>query len=421
MLKVAVLGAGVSGLTVARKLQEAGADVTVYEQEDTVGGLARSRITDGYTFDCHGGHIFNSKHPEVVKWVFSLLPARRWKYNIRNAKILFHNRFVSYPFELALSEINPDDAVSYFLDLVAARKGKEPSNFHDWLLWHFGKGIAQAYMIPYNSKIWHYPLRQMETGWMRGKMPVLDPAPILKALISQNASERGMVHSTFYYPLRGGIQTMVDAIAAGLRVRLSCPVFSCERRGNKWLINKESTYDKVINTLPLPELRTIMPSLPGKIQQALTGLRYNSLTTALFACPSTDISWLYIPSQAYRMHRVGFQSALTPYAVPRGKGGSGALEIIGSPFKVTSQIIHQLPPLLKAKRLIDSQFTKYAYVIHDMHYRANTTAIRTYFNGRKGFYLLGRWGLWNYKNMDLCMLDAFELAKRILNDSKHNA
>ena len=62
---------------------------------------------------------------------------------------------------------------------------------------------------------------------------------------------------------------------------------------------------------------------------------------------------------------------------------------------------------------MDYEFTEYAYVIHDKDYRKNVTEIRNYFNEDDSFSLLGRWGTWNYKNMDLCMLDAMNLIKEL--------
>ena len=52
-------------------------------------------------------------------------------------------------------------------------------------------------------------------------------------------------------------------------------------------------------------------------------------------------------------------------------------------------------------------------MIHDKDYRKNVTEIRNYFNEDDSFSLLGRWGTWNYKNMDLCMLDAMNLIKEL--------
>ena len=54
-MNIAVLGAGVSGLTAARRLKENGHNVTVYEKAETPGGLARTRFTQGYLYDPYGG------------------------------------------------------------------------------------------------------------------------------------------------------------------------------------------------------------------------------------------------------------------------------------------------------------------------------------------------------------------------------
>lgn len=48
---VIVVGAGMSGLTAAKVLAEAGRGVLVVEKEDTVGGRVRTETVDGYLID----------------------------------------------------------------------------------------------------------------------------------------------------------------------------------------------------------------------------------------------------------------------------------------------------------------------------------------------------------------------------------
>lgn len=412
-MKVAVLGAGVSGLSVARMLQDKGHEIVLYEKEATAGGLARTRFSEGYLYDPYGGHIFNSKDSKVVEWVFGICPKENWQYTERNAKIYFHDRYVSYPFELSLCELDKEDALTCVYDFMMAGQGDEPDNFRDWLTWKFGQGIADAYMIPYNEKIWAYPLEDMETQWMQGKMPLPEKKEMLRSVLFQNPKERKMPHSTFYYPKKGGIQSMVDAIADGLTIQYDSTIERIEKIKDKWYINGEGEYDRVISTIPLVELPDLM-QLPECVVEHIKGLRYNSLTTVLFACEKTDITWLYVPSHAYRAHRVGYQSALTPYACGGKSGGCAALEIIGDAFDVDESFAKRkdiLPKALGFKRVIDWDFAKYAYVIHDKHYRKNLAVIQEYFGKDNSFSLLGRWGTWNYKNMDLCIQDAMELVR----------
>ena len=63
-LKVAVVGAGVSGLTTARELTAAGAAVTVFERADEVGGKASSVEIDGHTFDL-GAHLCSAAYEQL--------------------------------------------------------------------------------------------------------------------------------------------------------------------------------------------------------------------------------------------------------------------------------------------------------------------------------------------------------------------
>ena len=58
MKKVAVIGAGISGVSVARMLNEK-AEVTVFEKKDKPGGLIACDVVDGNLYHKVGGHVFN--------------------------------------------------------------------------------------------------------------------------------------------------------------------------------------------------------------------------------------------------------------------------------------------------------------------------------------------------------------------------
>jgi phytoene dehydrogenase-like protein len=61
---VVVVGAGLSGLVAARHLADAGANVTVFERRDEVGGRVRTHRVDGFTID-RGFQVLFTAYPAV--------------------------------------------------------------------------------------------------------------------------------------------------------------------------------------------------------------------------------------------------------------------------------------------------------------------------------------------------------------------
>ncbi|MGW0417725.1 protoporphyrinogen/coproporphyrinogen oxidase [Streptomyces sp. NPDC003015] len=68
---VAVVGAGPSGLAVARELERAGHRVTVLEEQDTVAGKCQSVYVDGHAFDL-GGHICTNRYERIAQLLTEL-------------------------------------------------------------------------------------------------------------------------------------------------------------------------------------------------------------------------------------------------------------------------------------------------------------------------------------------------------------
>lgn len=70
MKRVAVIGGGVSGLSVAQLLRKT-CDVQVFERETSPGGLIRCETVCGSLFHLCGGHVFNTKKENVERWFWA--------------------------------------------------------------------------------------------------------------------------------------------------------------------------------------------------------------------------------------------------------------------------------------------------------------------------------------------------------------
>ncbi len=74
ILRVAVIGAGIAGLSAARTLQDQGHEITVFEKSGRPGGRAATRRTEEHAFD-HGAQYFTVKDERFRRYVDAWLEA----------------------------------------------------------------------------------------------------------------------------------------------------------------------------------------------------------------------------------------------------------------------------------------------------------------------------------------------------------
>src|SRR6476646_4122832 len=90
-----VLGGGPAGLTAGYLLGKEGRDVTVFEAEAQVGGLAKTVAIDGYRFDVGGQRSF-TKVAEVGDLWHEIL-GDEFLRRPRMSRIYWNNRHLDYP------------------------------------------------------------------------------------------------------------------------------------------------------------------------------------------------------------------------------------------------------------------------------------------------------------------------------------
>jgi protoporphyrinogen oxidase len=111
-LKIAILGAGVTGLSLARFLIDGGipaGSVHLFEAASSPGGLCASKTVDGFTYDVTGGHILYSKDRATMDWMQEQAGGPdAFVQKERHTRIRFGQRWVNYPFENGLGDLPPD-------------------------------------------------------------------------------------------------------------------------------------------------------------------------------------------------------------------------------------------------------------------------------------------------------------------------
>jgi len=426
LVKYAVLGGGLTGLTLARHLMEKGDEVVVLEREQEPGGLCRSVSEEGFTFDIGGSHIIFSRDTGVLDFMNNLIGDNR-ETRIRNTKIRYGDRYIKYPFENGLDNLPKDDlfyCINEFIKtLVAVEKGelKRPENFREWILYTFGKGIADCYMIPYNEKIWNYPSEKMSLHWVDGRIPRPPVEDIIKSAVG--IETEGYTHqSVFSYPVIGGIGAIISSLEDGIgeRIITGFDVKSVKRDGDGYVItngSEEIIADRCISTIPVQHLVTCLENVPDNIIEASISLKYNSIVTIGIGLKGKvpEFSWLYIPDEEQGFfNRVSFPSNYSTKVAPEGCSSILAeitynegdyVSRMGDDEIIAHTVDHlETMGLLEKKDVIYTRCDRfrYAYVVYDLNYLKNIGLIREYFRGT-GIDLVGRFSEFEYLNMDGCI------------------
>ncbi|EAI7252305.1 nucleotidyl-sugar pyranose mutase [Campylobacter lari] len=413
-MKIAVIGAGISGMSVARLLKD-DFEVEVLEKESVVGGIARTKEVNGIAYHVNGGHCFTTRYNEVKDFVFkNVLAEDQWNRYVKDAKILFKNYWISNPIENSVLEIDkfdPNLAFQITKEMFSAsyEKGR---NLEEWFINHFGPTLAKEYFIPYNTKIWGIEPKNMDSIWTvddkQMKLPIPTKENFYNSLVNGKGVDGMVEASGYYYPKTNNQNTFIEAIGKGVNILLEYPVKSIEKKFLKWIINGEKEYDLIINTSPLDMLVDILSDVPNDIQKHFRNLKFNRVSNVLCETDgSVDFTWAYIPDKDIGIHRtINIGTFFTPnknYCLAE-RMGSHSIEYFEKEIK-------KLPYL---KNIVGHNITEHAYILFDLNYKQSKEEAIKYLNSLN-IISHGRFGEWEYYNMDVCMKRSLDLATKLKN------
>lgn len=409
MQRIAIIGAGVSGLTAANILKGRYA-VTVYEKAATPGGLIRCERIGGSLFHTCGGHVFNTKLPEVAQWFgerFNL--DSDFRKTDRNSVVQLEQAIVPYPIENHVYMLDAETQRRFISDCLAIAGGKqaEPADFEAFLRGRFGDTLYNLYFKPYNEKVWRCDLRQVSLAWLEGKLPM----PTVQEMLYNNfnhVEERQFVHSSFWYERQGGSQFIADTLAKSLNIRYNADITSLTFVSGKWHIGGEE-YDRVIWCGNIKDLPSCLRGVNIDAYAAdIAALPYHGTTTVFCEIDANPYSWIYLPSDRYACHRIICTGNFAP---------SNNASII-SQGRITATIeftdaISQTDILANLQRMpfhptyITHRFHPYTYPIQTASTRQMISSLKQEL-AKNDLYFTGRFADWEYYNMDVAMAAAMK-------------
>jgi protoporphyrinogen oxidase len=441
--RIAIIGAGPTGLGAAHRLAELGhEDWDVLERTDHVGGLSSSVVDPhGFIWD-HGGHVMFSHYSYFDDLVETMLHGD-FDEHMREAWVWLHGRFVPYPFQNNIHRLPPDVFLDCILGIIAAQsKPASKENFDSYITAVFGEGIAQHFMRPYNFKVWAHPLEMMGTSWQGDRVPTVDVRRILENLLADRDDVSWGPNNKFKFPLLG-TGMLYERIAAALPKTVefdkSVTKIDIDTNTVSFADGTSTRYEKLINTMPLTELLPLIAQCPSDIFAALDDLHH---TEGMFigigvsgACPSTKC-WMYFPESDAPFYRVTYLSNYSPEMTPGPNHFSLLAEVSVSPYKyedpddvIDRTIEGMVACELLTREQVDTKIVSrqllrvpYSYPVPTIRRDAALAIIQPWLM-EHGIYSRGRFGAWRYEigNTDHSVMMGVELVDHLLTGAPEEA
>jgi UDP-galactopyranose mutase len=170
---VIVVGAGLTGSTVAHCLAGEGVGSVVLEREPVPGGLIRSEQMEGVLYEPHGSHIFHTDDEEVWRLANAITPFNDYRHRV---DIVADGKVLNWP--ILVSDIDrQSDAEAIHAQLaerrhVDAAARAEAANFEEWCLELMGPILYERFIRPYTEKQWGRPARELSAQWAPRRVSV---------------------------------------------------------------------------------------------------------------------------------------------------------------------------------------------------------------------------------------------------------
>lgn len=425
-MPIGILGGGLAGITVAAHLNQ---ESEILEKESRGGGHCQTVEEDGFTYDAGGPHIIFSRNEAVLSYMLSVLGDNIVRSR-RNSKVFFKGRYVKYPFENGLYDLDPQDRFECLYDYIVNSYPQPESNFKEWIYHTFGKSLAEKYFIPYNEKIWNVPAEQLGLEWVNGRVPKPPFEDVIKAAVG--VSTEGYTHQLYFnYPAHGGIEQLPRAIARDVaHITSDFSVEQVWKERDAWCVSDGRAtrrYEQLISTIPIQQLAHAVDGTPAGVRAMVDSLRYNSLITVAIGLDCARLppySSIYVPDPGIAFHRLSFPGEFSPHNTPPGRSiieaeittnpGDGTHE--KSDDEILQCVIDGLQnmDLIRPSEVCYGRVirTQYGYVVQDSNYSRHLKQAKAYFEGI-GIPLCGRVAEFEYINMDVCIDRAQKLAARL--------
>jgi len=426
-----IVGAGPSGLSLAKWLQDKGYECLIIEAGGQVGGLCSSMVSAGGAVFDVGGHSFHTTYHRAAQLVEEVMePYGGMYWQKRDARVYFNGQVLPYPFQQHAHLIE-DDRIRMECEAPNFSYGEPSNNFLDYLLHKFNPGICEHFMLPYNNKIWKYPLSGMAADWAGQRVASTKEESFENAKDRIALQPSTMVGYPKYHPFQQIFKALAERLEPGT-IRYNTKLMAIDYKNRicnfeTYGQNYDIEYDELFLTIPMTTYMDMMSNLHRKLEYIADGLKFLSLN--LVNVEASYYNWENVPQRLYcagdevAAHKIAFNNRSSEFW--QDTGTMSVMAEVSMPGKLIDadggqtnswSVLSFLDKIgivtMETVVRYHELNIRYGYPIYTLNRDEIVNTVLAELS-KHGIYGLGRFGAWRYVNSDSCIEEAIALAESL--------
>lgn len=296
--RIAVIGAGIAGLSAAYELKKANFTVTVFEKEAHVGGRMATRFKSPFPFDIGANHLcdlYDEMKNYCKEFDLEFLPMEFVKYGVvKNKKVIPTENALGWLSRLRLAwRMLKTEKTSQTLDFLnlSTTIDHDTMSAAEFMKKACGKQVVDYIIDPFTSTYQFHRADEISAG----------------ALIALMESIKTQKPRWYLHHLKGEMIALPEALAKQVNVKVNTPITSIQASPQGVTLqfgNTTERFDAALLATPASVTRALYQNPTPAQSTLLQSARYAATIGFAFKVPAhrlpdTSVVWVpFVESQA---------------------------------------------------------------------------------------------------------------------------
>lgn len=451
MKRIAIIGAGPAGLTVAYQLSKEAAEnfqIVVFEGSDVMGGMSASISMWNQTVD-FGPHRFFSYDRRVNDLWLEVVDGHYQPVQ-RLTRIYYQKRFFHYPLRAfnAFFNLGLFASVAAFFSYLWQRifPVRDDSTFESWVTRRFGRRLYQMFFKTYSEKLWGISCKNLDADFASQRIKKLSlGSALMAAFLPSRRKGHKSLADEFLYPFGGSgfvYERMASmSEASGVQIRRKTKIHRVAVENNKVTgvvcsDGQFEPFDVVVSSMPLTDLILNLDNVPEIVRTAIAKLRYRNTVLVYLKVNNTHVfpdQWIYVHSDQLKTGRITNFRNWVPALFGDETASILALEFWCFDDDALWSSDDESTIALAKSELASSGLVRFddveegkvirlhrSYPVYFSGYRSSLQPVESFVQQIEGLYAIGRYGSYKYNNQDHSLLMGILAAENISGKACHD-